>query len=541
MQVRKFLLPFAVPSGNRMKAFSKEVEMGAVFCLAELERRKGRGIILKKLAEELLFIAEAYYPIWLISWERKGLLFDGLGIIAHTLSFDRLPDVKTFLNDVEGSAGAREVYSASLSDNINYFQHFIGREERKIDGLIVSPDLMQDFISYLPEAQAVKKPILDKVLLTPSIDESSILSSTQELSNFKVTLREELNDLHRSMKLVSTTTQRHVKDIQGEIKQIREECKEKIARVKASIMEKLREFQQKYDEEIVMISKRFDDKLQSFHQERIELDKTMQSMMVKMERCEAEMKSCKLQRDEAGELRWREELKKFKNEFSNLQKSIKDMDKKIRDFHASKKLEISKLRSEYDQQAEAAMKEVGVLEASRDAKIQMRQREIASLKDITSTIIDQISKLAEIKERTLDELDKLGIKKVQRKHGVIYLPFYLFCYQTESKRRYVMYPPSIVMSMRISTKFEGFFGVSKIKSLLGYRSKPITNFLNQLISVAGRNPVFERDLNHAGMGASILRTKESKEKIRMGIEELKKEGRISESEFKVFTEALMKA
>lgn len=541
MQVRKSLLPFAVPSRNGMKAFVKEVEMGAIFCLAELERRKGRGIILKKLVEELLFIAEVCYPIWLIPWEGKALLFDGLDIIAHKLSFDTLPDVKTFLNEVEVSAGTREVYSASLSDNVNYFQRFIGRKERKIDGLIASLDFIQDFISYLPEAQAVKKPILDKVLLTPTIDEPSILNSTKELSNLKVTLREELNDLHRSMKLLSTTTQRHIKDIKDEIKQIHWEYREKIVRVKASIMEKLRGIKQKYNEEIVMISKRFDEKLQNLHQERVKLDKTMQSMTVKMERCEAEIKSCKLQRDEAGEFRWREELEKCKKELSNLQKSVKDVDEKIRDVDASKKLEISKLRSEYDQQAEAAKRELGVLEASRDAKIQMRQREMGSLEDITATIIDQISKLAEIKERALDELDKLGVKRVQRKHAIVYLPSYLVCYQTESKRRYVMYPPSIVTRMRIPTKIKGFFGSSMIKSLLYHRSKPITNFFNQFMSVVGRNPVFEKDLSDAAMGASILRTKESKEKIRMGIEELKNDKWISESEFRVFTDALMKA
>ena len=524
-----------------MKAFVKEVEMAAVFCLAELDRGKGEGLILKKPVEEVPFIVEVCYPIWLIPWEGKSLLFDGFGIITHTMPYDILPDVRAFLNEVEGSAETREVYSASLSHNLNYFQRFTGKAERKIEGLIASTEFVQDFIPYLPEARAVKKPIPAKVFLTPIIDESSILSSTQELSSLKATLREELNDLRRSMKLLSAATQRHTKDIKNEIKQIQKECQDEIASVKASVMEKLREIKQEYDEETVMISKRFEEQLQNLHQERVELDKAMQTLTVKTERCETEIKSCKLQRDEAGEFHWREELGQCRKELPNLQKSIKDVDEKIRDVDTSKKLEILKIRSEYDHRAEAAMGELGALEASRDAKIQMRQREMESLEDITATIIDQISKLAETKERALDELDKLGIERAQRRHMIVYLPSYLVCYQTESKRRYAMHPPSIAMSVRAPTKFKGFFGVSKIKSLLDHRSKPITNFLNQFVSVVERNPVFEKDINDAGISASILRTKESKEKIRMGIEELKKEGWISESEFRVFIDALVKA
>ncbi len=542
MKTQKFLLPFAVHSGNHAKAFEKEKEMGAVFCIAELERRKGSGVILRKPAEELLFIAEVCYPIWLISWETKSLLFDGLGIAEYTLPFDRLPDVKAFLNEAEGSTEVFEIYSAFLSANANYFQRFTGREERKTEGLITNPDFIQNFVSCLPEAIAVKKPMSDKIFLAPIIDESSILSSIHELSNLvKVTLKEEVNTLHRSMQLLSTATHRHTTDIKDEIRQIQSEFQEKIAEIEDPLMEKLREIKLKIDEEIVMLSKRFDERLQNLNQKHVELDKTMQSLIVRMECCETEIKSDRLQRDEADEFHRMEELKKFKNELSNLQKSAKVMNEELANLEASKKLEISKLRSEYDQQAEDAKGELRKLEASRDTKIRMKQLEIRSLEDLTAKIIDQIYKLAGIKESAIDDINKLGTKSIEQKKAIVYLPLYLVCYKAGAKKHYVVYPPSMVKSIGIPTKFKGFFGGSKIKSLFEHRSNPITNLLNDFVSVIGRNPVFEKDLVDSGMGTSILGTKESKDKIRIGIEKLKKEGWISESELKAFVNILTKS
>jgi len=533
MKIPRFLFPFTVSSNERTRAFTKESELAAVFCLAELERSKGGGIIRKKQAEELLFIAEVCYPLLLAPWERKALLFDGFGILAHTLSYDALPDVNSFLDEMETSMHSRDVYYASLCKNANYFCAFKGKEEKKIDGLIINSDL----ISYISEIQEIREPILDKAFLIPTFDESFISSSIQELLSLKLTLKDELRDLRRSMKLLSAITWRYVKSISKEIKQTREEYRNKVAEVKVSILEKLREIRKEYDEKILLVSKLYAEKLQNLNQERGELDKTMQNLTSRMERCRAEIKYCQLQRYETGEKSWREELEKVKKELKKLNKSIKDADEKIRELESSKKLEVSKYASEYDHHAENAMREVDALEALRDSKIKTKQQEIKSLEDVTAKIIYQINKLHEIKEKAYNELKKLGIMGIGKKRAIIYLSFYLVCYKSESKKRYLAYPPSEVAELKVSTKFKSLLG-SKIKSLLEPRSRQMMGFFNRFISVLENNPAFEKDVNEAGVSINILGTKESKEKIIKGLQELKSEGWISEREFKVFNNAL---
>jgi hypothetical protein len=95
--------------------------------------------------------------------------------------------------------------------------------------------------------------------------------------------------------------------------------------------------------------------------------------------------------------------------------------------------------------------------------------------------------------------------------------------------------------MGIKTKFKRVFGVAKIKSLLQQRSKFITSLLNQLLTVIEHNPVFEKEISDAGVKANILRTKDLRKRVRIGLERLTDEGWISENEFQTFSELLTKA
>lgn len=534
----KFLLPFAVSAKDREEIFSKEMERAAILCLAESERGKGEGFILKKPVEKLLFIAEICYPVWLVPWKRRSLLFDGFGVESHTLTYDVLPDIKAFINDIRGSAGKREAYSAFLSDALTYFKSFTGQEEKTIDGLVTNPEFIRDFVLYLQEAKAVQKAVLDKAFLSPTIDESIISSVIQDFSNLRATLSEDIENLRKSMKILSVTTKEHVKATREEIREIRDKFDKEIAALKPSISEKVQQIKNRYDKKIAKTSKKINSQLHNLHKERVKLEKTRKNVATKIGSCEAKIESCKLSKDDAGELKWKQELENYKKKLSVIEKEIKDADKRIEDAESDKRVEISKIRSEYNERVEAAKKKLRELESSRDAKIQMSQQEINSLEDTTSMIIDQINKLAGLKKAAVNELEEMGISQRRKRYALAYLPLYLACYQTELKNRYVLYPPSIAGSMGILTRFKRVFRVAKIKSLLQHRSKLITDLLNQLLTVIEHSPVFEKEIGDAGAKTNILRTKESRKMIKIGLESLKNEGWISESDLETFSKLL---
>jgi len=536
--ITKLLLPFAIPAEDRSTAFTKDMERAAVFYLAESDREKGKGRILKKPAEELVFITEACYPIWLVLWRERTLFFDGLGVTTHTLRYDILPDVKAFDANLQESAKTREAYSAALSHNANYFQAFTGKEEKTLEGLITNPDFVKDFVSFLQQAEEIEKPLVDRTLLSPTIDESAISASLEALSNFIAKLRKDISDLSESMKLLSATTKGQVKVIHEEIREIEKKFDAEIAKIKPQIMERVQEIERKCHAEITKVSKNFDRQLQLLHKDRVKLEKKQERLNLQIDRYEAEIKSCKLRKDEGGELGWRQKLEKTKKELPPLQKDIQDLNRKIGDAETAKTLEITKLRTECDASIEEATKDLRELEASREARIRMKEQEIKSLEDMTSTIINQMNEKATLKKAALKELEEMGAPKSQKEYALTYLPFYLASYEMKMKKRYVVYPPSIVSSLGILTKLKGVFGATKMKSFLQPRSKAITALLNQLVTLTQENPVFEKEVSDAGIKASILQTTELRIGIKKGLEELKNEKWISENELQTFSKLL---
>jgi hypothetical protein len=535
-RIRKLILPFAVAGKDRFKPLTKDMEMAAIFYFAERDRKKGEGRVLKKPEEKLAFIAETCYPIWLIPWRGRTLIFDGLEFTNPSISYDVLPDIKAFDNDVQASSKSREAYLAALSQNASYFQNFAGKEGKTIKGLVTNPNFTQDLMDYLQDAEEIGKGATTKAILSPLLDESEVSVSIDELSELREKVEEEIKNLSRSMKLLSKGTREQVKALQAEMKETIKKFDKRIKKLKPKVMEKIKKIQERRDEEVTRISKKHDRKLRSLHQNRVRIERTLERLSTDIERIEADIKVAREHKDEAGEFQLTQKLDAIKKRLPVLDKEIKAIDRKIENVEDAKKIEVSRARSKPDDRVEEAMKNLRDIEAAKEARTRLEHQELASLEEMTSSIIKQIDAMIKTKEAALNEIDSIGALERRRKYALVYLPVYFVCYETEVGKRYVVHPPSNVGSMGIKTKLKGVFGAGKMKSFLQSRSQAIATLLDRLVDLTQENPVFEKEITEAGIKANILRTTELQVGVRRGLTELRDEGWISENEFQILNE-----
>jgi hypothetical protein len=534
----RLFLPFAICAEDRIKDFTKYMEMAAIVYLAESNREKGEGHILKKPDEKLVFIAEAYYPIWLVPWNGGTLVFDGLGVTSHTMSYNTVPDIRNFNKDIQGSAKTCEAYSVVLSRNANYFKNFAGKEEKTIECLIASPDFIQDFLVYLSEVKETEKPLTTKAVLSPVINESEISASIEELSDLRTKIDEDVNNLDASMKLLNITSMEKVKAIREEIKEVRKKFAKRIEKVKPRVTRKIRQIQEKYDEKITRTSKRFEKRLRLLHENQVKLEKMQKRLRAEINRCKVKIKSCRRRKKKRNETPWTRKIKRIKKRLPAFDRNIRDTVRKIEKLETAKKLQTSQQRIECETRIGRATKILRKLEASREAGIRMKRQEITSLEDATSLIINQMNEMAKSKRVTLNEFDRISMPRRKRAYALVYLPFYLVRYEMEAKRRYVVYPPSIVGDMGILTKMKGVLGATKLKAFLQPRSKAMTAFLSQFLTLIQKSPMFEKEVTDAGIQDSVLRIKELRMGIKRGLKELKDEKWISKDELQTFNKLL---
>ena len=537
----RLIIPFSILSENRKEAFAEEMEKAAIYCFAELERRKGGGLILKKPEEKLVFLTEFCYPLWLIPWRNLSLIFDGLKATTYTLTYRSVPDVKAFMENVQRVSKTLEIYKSFLADNINYFQISGNEKTMSIDALVTEPNFLNEFDIYISEAKEFETPSSQIVLLPTAIDESTISSLTQELENLKCAFKEEVDILYESMKLLNKTTRNFIRTIRSKIKTIKEEFGEAIKKQESVITPKVDRINEEYDEQITKLTQDFEKRLLPLQKEKVKFEKTKQQTLAKIERCNIEAKTCAANKDAVGERKWKEKANEAKKEFSEIENRIEDLEEKIKEIEDNKSLETFRLRSEWETKLKEAKKDLLELESSRDAKIQIHTQEIEKLESLTSTIIQHVDNIVKLREANLTNLEKMGIPQKHKAATLIYMPFYLACYQAEHKKRYLLFSPSVANSIGFTTKLKGALGRAKVKHLLVPRSKTITTFLNNFPALIERDAVFEREISEASDKADMLKTNFTREQIGNGLKRLKEEGWLSEKEYEAFAETYSKA
>ncbi len=534
----KLTLPFAVSAQNRVKDFTEEMEMAAILYNAESNRQKGEGIILKKPDEKLVFITKAAYPLWLVPWTKGTLAFDGLDATKHAMSYDKLPDINAFNKDIMENAETTEAYATALIRNSTYFEHFTAKEEKTIDNLIATPDFLQDFSIYLSKAENTQKPLSTRAVLSSIIEQSEISSSIQELAWLLTKLREDVESIDVTMKLLSKTTREKTQAIREEIREIRRKHDRQTAKVKPRVRSKTRQIQEKYDRTITRASRQFEKRLQLLNKNRAKLEKMRRHLITEANRCKMRIARCKKHKKKRNVALWNSRLERIEKRLSPLANNVKNLGENIRNIEATKTQRLSQLRLECDRAREKAAAILRDLAASREAEIKMKQQKTTSLEQDTAQIINQMKEMAKTKKAALQEIDNVNMPIRKRTGALVYLPFYLARYEKEGNQRYVIYPPSIVGDMDILTKMKGALGAAKMNAFLQPRSKAITTFLNQLIPLLHQNPMLEKEVTETGIQESLLRIKELRLGVKKGLEELENEQWISKDEVENFSKIL---
>jgi hypothetical protein len=531
------ILAFSVPSDDRKQPFTKEMEQATIYCYAELERTKGRGLILKHPTEKTVFVAEVLYPIHLVPWNKLTLIIDGLNTFQHTLTFPTIQSVKDFREKLGRSSETLENHMDFLSENVNYFAATAKPREITLDSLIAEQDLLNELSLYFSTRRRIEDLPSDVVVLSSKVDEIAILNIRQELGNLKNEFQGAAETLYEAMKFLNKRSNSFTKTLHAEIKAIREKYDEEILLAKKAVEPKIEIIQKDYDLQVSITSKKFEKQTLNLNQEKIKFERNKKRAEAKIERGTVEAKASANKRNAANEREWRDAVEEAKKEISRLQSEIKEVDRKLKEVEDLRSTEIFKLRSENEIKITEAKKDLLELENTRDAKIGTLRQKKEKMMESTSMMISTISETAKLRETNLTELEKVGANQIEEEPSLIYVPFYLACYQSEEEKRYVTFPPSTVNTTGLSVKLKGALGQAKIKNLLNPRFESISSLLYGFPRVISQSGVLEREIDEAGVKTNILR-KGMRKHIEEGLKQLREEGWLSEKNCETFTQAL---
>ena len=532
-EVGKFLLPFAVLSERRNKPFTSDMELAAVFSVAELGRRKGGGMILRRSKENIAFLSKVGYPLWLFPFSKSVLVFDGLCISDYSLPYAQISNVKTFMDSLQTSSKTSDAYLAFLADHSDYFAKSTGEQNLPLKSLISDSDFLSEVGLYLLEATKMGEQPEYLGLLSSLMDESRLFHITNEMASLRTTFEQDLEALSTSAQLLGKATQTFLKELHDEVKTVKEEFAGKIGEEEAIVMPKAAVLREQYNQKIVELAKDIEQQKLPLHTEKLKLEKARDEIKDKITQLNMNEKAVAESNDVLVRQRWKQDLKDAKQGLSELEDQLKNKEIVIEDLEKKRSSAALGLKSELEDGVKEARKNLVELEASRDAKVLIIRQEIVELEKRSKLVSDQIGRVVKLREANITQFAKISMKprSEELNKALVYVPFYLVCYTSGTNKRYLVLPPSMVGSIDISTKLKGALGRARIKSFLVPRFKEIASLAGFIKEQSGKNSTFEMELNDLGAKNHILAMKSTQDEIEKGLLNLKDQGWLSDKDY----------
>jgi hypothetical protein len=237
--------------------------------------------------------------------------------------------------------------------------------------------------------------------------------------------------------------------------------------------------------------------------------------------------------DTAGKQRWKQQTKDAKQELAAIQDQLKTNEKALEHLEKKRASEAFRLRSELEAGIKEARRNLVELEASRDAKILVIKQEMDKLEKLTKLVSYQIGRTVKLREANIAQFEKLCMKPHSRElnKALVYVPFYVVCYDSGTRKRYLTLPPSLVGTIGISTRLKGALGRARIKSFLVPRFREITSLAETIQRQIQENTMFETELRELGAENNVLAMGSTRDEIGKGLLNLKEQGWLSDKDY----------
>jgi hypothetical protein len=530
---KRFILPFL-----EQKNSAVEIEAAAVFAVAEFERSKGGGLIVRQPEERIVALSKIGYPLWLFPKNASAFVFDGFGDSSYSVPYYEMPSAKAFLESLEANLRPQEKYQAFLTDHSNFFKKNVKEKQFRLRGLIADLDFMNEFNVYRKEATEAADET-NAGLFEPDLQEFTISSMLTEFDKLKMILKEEADKLPECIRHVNEATSQYLTELDFEAGAVKEEADAKIRAQEELVNPKIDKLTKDYKTKIKQLTKSFDEEIERQQKQKMKTQKLMENNWGKIRLYQREAEGQAEKKLNVYEKRWKEKIKQTEKEQNALKKELKNIENNMKKLSKQKACEIASLNFSLDAEIKFARQPIVELELARDSKMANFKVENEKLLKQEKPVIEDLNKNIKLIESINVNLELLGMQGQGLKNPCLFfVPFYVVCFEIGLTRRYLVIPPSTVAPFNFSAKLKSIVSRSKINALLTPRFKAVTILIGKIEELTKQNIVFESQLNGLAQKNNLLDNKLFMENALKGLTTLKHEGWLSDREHLVLRNQL---
>jgi len=535
-------LPYVVEDEERKKPFTRDMEAAAILCLAEAKRKKPG--ILGAPQEKISFISKLHYPLWAVPWENACIILDGLGILSHKMVYMKPPNIKLFVEDLERSTTARELFRSALKGHTKTFEDFVETTQVSMEAIVGNRKILPTISRYIKQGLTLKEGLTEPLTSIPlKLDEKAAMEKAENLFSRWRLIQWEIRGLEYAIRVLDEETKFHEQKIVGEIEQIQETFEDKISCVRPEVEKKVEQLTTELNAKAKSILEVSERELEVALRERAKHEQKLERLERDKRVYQKRKQLRKRKGDETGVTYWNHKVKVCKNKISEVKGKIKVLSQFIERTRKHGELGVKRLNETYQRMIIRERKKISNLEALRDSQIDMTKKEIERLVSEASSIANLIRQLIQQKKLHASQLKEITIPWRLEGVTLVNVPFYVFRYETPEKSRYHVHPPVVAMGYegiirRIQKTIRSFSLESRIKLLLRPRSRALKQIFTSFFAERIReDEALEKVVYEMGSSNNLLNVQDFGEALARGVEELKAEGWISQEERNTVLEA----
>jgi hypothetical protein len=534
MSNKSLILPFALPEEDRKEPFSPNMEITSVFALSEANRKK--PMIANLFPEKIMFISKLHYPLWIVPWENRSLLIDGLQISSSNVSYIPLPEIEIFLNNLERGKSDRTQFFKALNQHEQTFASFSEAQNIQFNSIITEKALLGEIAQYLEEtATAMANASENIVLFPPRLDEEAAEKSAFGFLDLYHRLQSDIKGLEYLSQILNQSAKLHQEKINREIELANKVFSKEVEAIRPSVEKSVDRLRKEQNAKTERMNKMARTELNAKLREKERQQRELQKLELKRIESKRRLDIRKSRRDKVGIAHREQILRSYENQLLEARKRLADSSRQIERAQKQNLEETSSLQYQYQALIDNERKKIINIEISRESIVGIKKKEEDRLRSVTARILGQIEQMAEQKKLHLNWLKELTIMWQPEKATLVAVPFYLTAYYAAGKHRYSVFPPFKAQSpegivKKIEKKLLSFSLTSRIQLLLQPRSRMLDKMLNISLETIQTDKALGSKLVELGKTNNLLNQPNLKEALTKGAEEMKAEGWIKQEE-----------
>lgn len=535
MPTTNLVLPFSVPVKERIKSFSPNMELASILFLAESQRKKRR--LLEAAPRKTLFISKLHYPFWAVPWGDRCLILDGLGAFSAKIQSDALPDVATFIDDIERGESVREQFRGALEKHAKTFSGDLAKtDEAEIRALIKDTRLLNTILEFAKEALSRGLITEGTVGLVPlAVDQELAADGAKQLANLGVQGRSQISALEYARNLLTETLRFHEQMIAKEVELTHEVFEAEISKFRPAVEKKVERLLIERDSRLAKMNRVMQADLRTRESEKERRERELQRLELSKADYLRRRESRKRRHDKIGEAQWEHRIKAYENRVEETKSRIRSLSEFIEKTRRQGEADTERLKYGYQALIDQERKKIVTIEVQRDKVIEVKQAEVEKLRLATGQIVDQIDQLVEKKKRRQEELGKLALPMPLDDITLVCLPFYFASFQTGGQAQFQVFAPlSVTGSEGIVKTLQKTISLSpgsRLKLFLQPKSKDLGKVLDLVLGERMKSDkIFYEALLDVAGSYNVLERQNFGEELAKGVKELITEGWINRSQ-----------